>query len=390
MSDTLKELEVRLNNYKCEYQQLKKEFTDITSECGIEITAQEEADLDYICRAITGLEKEIEKRLELYSTISMQAIFNEYDTLEGDLRNELELSLVNSFIKKGTYVTELGTCYTEAVNNFTSTVEAHNAYVSNLNAIYASLFSVAGIGVLAIFSTTNLLAKQLAKVSKMQEETLKSIINVGEDIAQAGLDKVVSYSYSKQDEAILERVGNLPLVFQNNLSGDLSKDYLIARNLVLDQLISINKCKKAINQYIKGNKGNPKEEYEKFLKFEKNTGKTLNACRRWANNNNLTLSNPKELTLDFERTLWSKWLPRLEGTRQSSGGNYSNHNTSIDYDDNFSSALSNRLDSLLNLNTLCDKEGCIEEGGLSFIVSDNDVKLLVNWAKNFTMPTNNF
>ncbi len=115
--------------------------------------------------------------------------------------------------------------------------------------------------------------------------------------------------------------------------------------------------------------------------FEANVILAIAAAKSWVANTPPTI-NAGELTKDFERGFWSKWIPRLKGYRTIRNPTVDEFGVSDPYggvsykidtfDTWFSSDLKQRLTLLIPL------EGIgIGKNGLWW-VSEDDVKLLIS------------
>lgn len=383
MSDTLEKMKEQLLAAEADYQLLKKHYTSVESLGGVVITALEKENLGYIKDAIRKLKADIKKREELLSRIDLQGVFMEYDNL---------LDRVNSFYKQvnqtykiwRNHIYSVGTCYSNAYDNYKDTVAKQKKYKDDLANIAGSIISVAGVGTLSWLSTTG-------KIVKLLGNRYKDAVNIGEDVAQGLWDKTVSFAAGKMSSVQkIDLKG--PIVFQNTISKKALEGCLGVLNTVLKCEGIVIECKVRISKLRQGSggtiKGSPaaKKQYENFLKVQDSIAKTMEPVMTWIKKMPPKI-NAKELQDDLERGFWAKWLPKLHKHTPAHYKKSYDHGlgtvpykveASDSYDAWMSTALANRLTALVDLPGIG-----VGKNGLDYWVSQNDVKLLVGWARSF-------
>jgi hypothetical protein len=376
MSDTLKEMEDKLQAYKLEYAEYKKYYESEDSWGGQAITSAEQATLTFIKNAIDKVESKTKERRAVHSTVKMEDVTGHYAVLFKKITLFIFNTLDSSYLKWQEHIISVGNSYATAVTRHETTVsnlEKHKANVAN---IAGSILSVAGLGTLSWLSSADKLKGVLKGLSEIQE-------NVLEDVAQGGWDKVVSYSAAQPNNSIKTNFDS-PLVFQNTIALKALRKYQAAREEILKHGGACVQMEEYVLNLQTRNTGNAKAEYEKFIKFESNALKAITESSNWAQSLPAQTSGSYYTSLqdDLECALWAKWVPGLKSitTVQSSGSNYSTgeSRTVVSYDTWWwTDELCKRLDDFIDLEAIG-----IGKDGLDW-VSGEDVRLLISWGNSF-------
>jgi len=381
-------MELQIQFFKKKYAEFENYFTSKDSFDGTNINKVEQITLDYIKVGISKIEAEIVERKQLLSNIDMQGVYNKYDLLL-DTINSTWKGVELTHKKWKNHIFSVGTCYAKAFETFEDTVKAQNQYKQDLANLTAAIISLMGVGTLSWISTSAILVEKFGK-------KIDDLFNIAEDVVQSFQDKAVTYAASKVgsvDKISLDG----PLVFQNSIS----KKALAECTEILTKILicegTVMECKKMIDslrdQGIGSKHGSEdaKIQYEHFIKVESAIVNCLMVAGKWIKKLPEPI-NTKELTKDFERGFWSKWLPRLKGTKTVKSPSRDEFGIRdpnpvsykvATYDDSFSSELSNRLTVLINLTAIG-----VGKNGLDNWVSDNDVILLIKWANGFKSTQN--
>lgn len=376
MSDTLKEMEDKLQAYKLEYAKYKKYYESEESWGGQEITSAEQTALTFIKNTIDKIDGKMKERRALHSTVQMEDVTDHYAVLFKKITLFIFNTLDSTYLKWQEHIISVGNSYATAVTRHETTVsnlEKHKADVAN---IAGSILSVAGLGTLSWLSSADKLKGVLKGLSEIQE-------NVLEDVAQGGWDKVVSYSAAQSNNSIKTKFES-PLVFQNTIALKALRKYQAAREEILKHAGACVQMEEYVLNLQTRNTGNAKAEYEKFIKFESNALKAIMESSNWAQLLPAKTSGSYYTSLqdDLECALWAKWMPGLKSvtTVQSSGSNYSTgeSRTVVSYDSWWwTDELCKRLDDFIDLEAIG-----VGKNGLDW-VSGEDVRLLISWANSF-------
>ena len=386
MSDILAQMEADLQKYKKDYQQIKKWIVDACSEDGEEISACERENLEACKRYIEQLELSIKERKDLLSRIDFQGVYHEYDMFFKRLQ-----VTVNRVIKHHNdwrlYISQVSNIYNSAAKEFTAIIEAQKQFHQDLVNITTAAISIVGGGMLSWISTTGSVASRLASLSD-------DVINIAEDVAQITLDKVVSIAGPKI--ASIQTIGTPDVIeFQNKISikaleacQPLLKTVIECQEVVLACLEHIARLHRGKGGTVRGN-SEAKLQYEKCLSLMNSVSKTMQPVHKWLNIPVPSIS-PSKLQHEFKSSFFAGWLPRLSSYHPSyqrevppSTGSFQAHVETVpartSYENFFfSDRLAEALDEVIDL-----QAAGIGEGGLDFYISDNDIKLMVAWAKNY-------
>ena len=209
--------------------------------------------------------------------------------------------------------------------------------------------------------------------------------NVFEDIAQGGWDKIVSYQAANWP-ATVKKDFSEPLVFQNKISKKALSGYQIVRTEVLKHAKATIECEAKMLELQTKKIGDAKKEFENYIKYEAGVGKIIASAKTWVAKTPPSI-NAAELTKDFERGFWAGWLPRLKnhtaGKLITGPGGVGYIPETTTYDAWLDRELKDRLTLLIDLKSIG-----VGKNGLDW-TSQNDVKLLIKWAKAFK-PTQKF
>ena len=381
MSDKLKDLEEKLGKYKHEYDTILKYITSIASECGEDITECEQEQLDGIASLIEEVDTEINRRKELLSGATTMAkvraaygITNsKFDVLFKEVR--LTYSIWHQ------HILEVGKAYTLAYGDHAKIVKEQEKHETNINNIGNSILSLAGMGLFSWISDMGLLVKHVKSLSTGAADVL-------EDVAQGTWDKAVSLGAIKVDESFSGDIGSAPLVFQNEFHSKSLAGYIEVQRILLKVSKECVSSASAIHNMNMRGEGNPKEEYDIYLAYEASVKKVISSIEKWMNHQPPS-TDYVELRKDFERQFWAKWLPglhqhfpaRQEYSADHGLGTVPRKIPASDSYDNWwlSRSLKNRLTTLIELERTCMQDS----DGLRHWVSENDIKCLVEWAKDF-------
>lgn len=381
MADTLAQMEQRLQKYKTQYTDYHKYFSSVESWGGEAITFAEEQALNFIKASIAAMEGEIKRRKELLTKVTISDVKDHYALLHKKIMLFVEKNVDDTYLQWKAHLLSVGNCYKNAADIHEKTVtnlEKHKADVAN---IAGSIISVAGLGAFSWLSSTDKLLVILKGISKSQQ-------NVIEDIVQGGWDKAISFGASKWYGQVKAGYDS-PLVFQNTITKKVLLSYQALRQEILHHAGAALVCEEQMLNLQTNKTGSPKEEYEQFIAFESNVLQVLTKSNVWVLDTppNTGSSYYQDLTDDFERGFWAKWLPGLrsvktyaqpatnDATRYGKG----DYVKKTEYDSWWwTTELCNRLTNLIDL-----KKIGVGENGLDSWVSGTDVKLLIAWAETF-------
>lgn len=377
MSDTLKEMEDKLQSYKLKYKEYKTYYESEESRGGQVITTLEQASLAFIDNAINVIEGKMKERRALHSTVKMEDVTDHYSLLFKKITLFIFQTLDSTYLKWQEHIISSGNCYATAVNRHETTVNNLEKHKANIANIAGSILSVAGLGTLSWLSSADKLQGVLKGLSEVQE-------NILEDVAQGSWDKVVSYSASQPNNSIQTSFDS-PLVFQNTIALKALRAYQAAREEILKQAGACIQMEEYVLGLQTRNAGSAKAEYEKYIMFESSVIKAIEKSSSWAQSLPAETSGSYYTSLkeDLERALWAGWMPSLKivTTVQSSGSNYSTgeSHTSVSYDSWWwTDELCKRLTDLIDLDAIG-----VGKNGLDDWVSGKDVQLLISWAHSF-------
>ncbi len=373
MPDTLKQVEQKIQEYKKKYTEYLQYFKTEESRGGTEITKMEQAVLYFIDTSLKKIELEIIRRRKLLKKVTITDVKDHYSLLLKRIDQFVLNDIDGVYFKWHEHILSVGNCYSTAFDSFQETVEAQDKYKADLAAIAGMILSIVGVGTLSWISNTGQLAKVLYKLSTIQQ-------NVVEDIAQEAWDKGLGYIVGKWPIPMKNDFKS-PLVFQNNFSLKVLKGYQTIRTELLKHAAATIVCEEKMLEHQTAKTGNAQNEYENYIRFEANVLKAIMEIKKWTTDIPPSI-NSEELTKEFERGFWAGWIPRLKGSKIVSQRIDTDSPIREQYEiDTIDTWFSSDLKKRLNL--LIDLEGIgVGKDGLRW-VSENDVELLISWAKSF-------
>lgn len=218
---------------------------------------------------------------------------------------------------------------------------------------------------------------------------VKKLATINEE--QTPFDKLMGIAATKFPKSVHSKM-NTPFAFQNEV-------ILKAFSSLLPIMKAIIKFQSAFNSrrdhLLKlsmqsgGSEGGTdlaKKEYKKSLEDCSMIAKAFKEIQKWINTKPNDPMTREVRTDEFKRMFWKEWLPTLEHVTpahiETNNYGYSSEEVSVPEEVShsnwwLSSKLLEEIDRLLDLKKLG-----IGENGLDSWVSDNDVRLLVLWARN--------
>lgn len=371
----LAELEKELAEVKKRYIRLEGYFTAVQSLGGVAITTKEQALLDLSAKKITILEEKIIILHQEMENVNFDNVKDKYQGLINFTNTTFEKVQENHEIWMS-YIYTVGLDYSAAYESFKSIQDAQSMYEADVATIATSVFSIVGLGGMSWITDSGYLAKKLGDSYAKYENT----IQIGEDVLQTSFDKFMGIAATKFPKSVKSKM-DTPFAFQNEVLLNAFSSLLPIMKAIIKFQSAFNSRR---NDLLKmsmqpgGREGGTdlaKKEYSKYLEDCSMVTKAFKEILKWINTKPDDPMTREVRTDEFKRIFWKEWLPTLETA-------YTNNGVVLDEvcHSNWwlSSKLLTEIDRLLDLKKLG-----IGENGLDYWVTDNDVRLLVLWARNY-------
>lgn len=384
MSDILAKIENDIQHFTQQYEEIRRKFERADSDGGRGISNREQEILNEVTEYIQKLRMERQKRRQIVANMSMTKVVQQYQNLYDAIDLFIDQKVAATYEQWQTHILDAGTAYANAYKTFEDTVNAQNKYKDDLQRLVGEAVSIVGLGTFAWLSGTGAIA---VVVKKVVSKNVDLIANVTEDVVQVAFDKVAGHMSDLPSE--IKTDDKVPLSFQNQLSKKAIQEYIKMKGSCVTLKYMVHEYRKKVNELNLLGKGNAVAEYNRYLMVESMVQETLTNLSSWVSKRPPSISTAA-LEMDFERVMWTKWLPKLKGQRveripyrDEFGVRFPNGGetyTITTFDTWFSSALKGRMRALIDLKSI----------NVDLWWTDaSDVKNLINWANSFK-PTTTF
>jgi hypothetical protein len=381
MPDTLAELQKNLAKAKQRYKEIKESLLVLKAWGEDKVLKEEEVLMKEIGKSINELEKSIIEHKRILANADFQDTINGYDRLKAFIDKKFK-QIQNTHIAWMEHICAVGLDYSAAYESFNGIMKAQSKYEADMVAIGKSIISLASMGTATWLLSSSKLLTTLVDTFEKNKAGLK----VAEDIVKNSLTyalgklpksagSTIKTPFAFKDEILLEALGNLRPILEVVLKYE---------GIVMACQESVTKLR--VESSRKGRGTNlAKEEYEKYLEVSNMITKAFAEVQVWIDKMPESTHTGTDRVDEFKRMFWQEWLPTLETVtpgKQYIGGNYSDGvstSPTVDYSDwGLSKELKQEISRLLDLKKLG-----IGENGLDYWASDNDVRLLVVWARSY-------
>ncbi len=322
----------------------------------------------------------------------VQTLINDYQILF----NSLSVVYNRTSVDITTYITNTigghSSAYSSAYAACSTALSDHKDQLKAIADASAALWSVITVGAFSYISTSGKALAALTsinpKIAEIESKTLSDVVNVAEDILQAGSDKLRTTNVTIKSPAGI--TGTLPMIYQIELTKEFYKIWQHTLSMMVILQETINTIMGMLNNLLKI-KGNrlPSSQFKslemQYQKIATDTKMLTTAVDQYSPNT--TEIDTAIWIRNYSRYLWSQTIPNFKKNVRVAKGRAGYKANETQYA-SLSWKLISHWDELgILLQAGCNKGNKEEISFSSWELSWNDeIDLLVGWANCYTLP----